>query len=140
VTDTTERQTTEAFCVKHHITATAERIDRNPNMDDAEWARTARHWRVVLRRGSKRMAVPFSQGSAHTEPPSAAHVLDCLASDAQSVESARSFEEWASDFGMDTDSRKAERIWRLWVRQAAKLETFLGADLFRELLNHTDRS
>lgn len=38
-------------------------------------------------------------------PPTAASVLYCLISDAGAID--QSFDDWAGDFGMDTDSRKA---------------------------------
>ena len=42
-------------------------------------------FRCTIRRGDESMAVRFSQGPAHTEPPTLADVLDCLASDASST-------------------------------------------------------
>jgi len=71
--------------------------------------------------------------------PDAAHVLDCLASDASSYENAQSFEDWASEFGYDTDSRKAERIYRIVKRQAEQLKRTLGDEAYQELLWNTKR-
>lgn len=46
-----------------------------------------------------------------TEPskPELDDVLQCLLSDASMVRHGQTFEEWAGDFGYDTDSRKAEK-------------------------------
>lgn len=78
-------------------------------------------------------------GPTHTREPTAADVLDCLASDAASMENARSFEDWAVDMGLDSDSRKAERLYRIIQKQAARLESLLGRDLYERLLYKTDR-
>ena len=42
----------------------------------------ARHFRCTLSRGRRRFSFEFSQGSAHTEPPTLADVFDCLRADA----------------------------------------------------------
>lgn len=44
-------------------------------------------------------------GASIPKPPTAGDVVACLVSDAQSAEST--FEEWCSDLGYDSDSRKA---------------------------------
>lgn len=117
------------------ITSKVKRVDANPNMSGPG----ARHWVVTLRAGRFSMRVPFSQGSAHTEAPTAADVLDCMASDAAGYENARSFEEWCSEYGYDTDSRSAERIYHTVAKQSARLKAMLGADNYEVLLWKTDR-
>lgn len=125
------------FIVRLGITAVAEPVDRNPNMDN----RDMDHWRVVLRRGRHQLTVYFSKGYGHNgAEPTVEEVLDCLASDAASVDNARSFEEWAGDFGFDIDSRKAERIYRACGRQATRLRNFLGEqEEYETLLYQTER-
>lgn len=120
------------------ITAKVKRVDSNPNIDDM--GAGAQHYLVTLRAGRFSMRVPFSQGSAHTTPPTAADVLDCLASDAAGFENARSFEEWASEYGYDTDSRKAEKTYKIVAKQAAKLRAMLGQDNYETLLWNTERA
>ena len=71
--------------------------------------------------------------------PKAADILDCLASDAASYDNARSFEDWASEFGYDEDSRKAERIFKACGKQAIKLKRFLGEPAYERLLWDTER-
>lgn len=93
-----------------------------------EWQRNANPWTVVLRYQGRRMTVPFYTGSGWTREPTAADVVDCLCSDASGIECARDFDDWCSDLGMDTDSRKAERIYRQSERQTAALRRLLGAD------------
>jgi hypothetical protein len=98
------------------------------NGDD--WRHTAQPWTVKLtfKDGDQRRAltVPFWTGSGWTREPDAADVLSSLVSDASSVENARSFEEWASDLGFDTDSRKAFATFQECERSAKRVRRFLG--------------
>lgn len=80
----------------------------------------------------------FSQGSAHTEDPTLADVLDCLASDASGYD-GQTFENWASDYGYDTDSRKAEKTFRAIKRQSEQLRRTIGQDAYEELLYKVER-
>jgi len=132
--------TIQEFVSKHRVKMECEQVDRNPRMDsDPEWDRTATHYRCTLRVGRRRMIVYFSQGSAHTSEPDIASVLDCVAFDTGSVKSARDFEEWASGFGYDADSRKAECTFKVIARQAADLNRLLGADAVEVLCFETER-
>jgi hypothetical protein len=125
------------FIKAHGITATAESTDRNPSMDSDT---PMDHWRVRLQRPGKRMTVYFSMGSGHHgKAPEVADVLDCIASDSAGIENAQSFEDWASDYGYDTDSRKAHRTFKVIERQAQRLEKFIGADEYQALLFDTER-
>jgi hypothetical protein len=127
---------TRDFISTRNITATAERVDRNPNMADSE---NMDRWRVRLSSGNKRMTVYFSMGVGHNgREPEAADVLDCLASDAAGIENATNFEDWASEYGYDTDSRKAHRTYQACHRQADKLSKFLG-DSYETLLFDVER-
>ena len=131
---------TLVFTNHHKISMVSDYADTNPNMDmDAEWAVAASHWKCRFRRGNQCLTTYFSMGSAHIGNPKAADVLDCLASDAASIENARSFEDWCSDFGYDTDSRRAERTFKTCERQAHKLKQFLGPDLYDTLPWNTER-
>lgn len=64
--------------------------------------------------------------------PSMADVLHCLLMDAEVID-AGSFEEWAENFGYDTDSRKAEGIYRACLDTGLKLRSMLGDDLMGQL-------
>lgn len=125
------------FITQHGITATAERTDRNPNMDSEQ---RMDHWRVRMQRPGKRLSVYFSMGAGHNgKAPEVADVLDCMASDSAGIENARSFEEWAGEYGYDTDSRKAHRTFTVCERQARRLEKFLGTEAYQALLFETER-
>lgn len=62
-----------------------------------------------------------SGASKPGDPPTVADVLYCLMSEANAVH--MTFEEWCSDFGYDSDSRKAERVFHESVR--------LGREVYR---------
>lgn len=133
--------TLKHFIADHRIKFSCEWADSNPNMDAKdEWMRAATHWKVTFRVNGRQMTTYFSQGSAHTSEPTAEDVLDCLASDAASIENANGdFESWASEFGYDTDSRKAERTFLACQKNAQKLENLLSRDSFEQLLWRTER-
>jgi hypothetical protein len=124
--------TLAAFIAAHRLTMTAERTDSNPHMDDSA---QMDHWRCIIRRPRHSFTVYFSQGYGHNgKAPKLAAVLECLASDASSLDNARDFEDWAGDYGYSTDSRKAEKIFSTVTKQAARLKRFLGDDAYTELL------
>jgi len=108
------------------------------NKNDPDW-KDANHYKVTLKMGHKQLTTYFSMGYAHTKEPTAEDVLDAIASDSAGIENARSFEDWAGDYGYDSDSRKAERIYVVCQRQADKLKQFLGEDLYNALLWNTER-
>ena len=124
------------FVARHNIKIACEWADRNPHMPD--W-NDANHYKCKLTMGRKQMTIYFSQGYGVTHEPEAADVLNCLADDSAGVSNARSFEEWAEEYGYDTDSRKAEKTYNVCVKQAARLLSFLGEDLYNELLWETER-
>lgn len=72
-------------------------------------------------------------------PPELSSVLDCLANDASSYDNSPDFESWASDLGLSTDSRKAEKCYRLVAEQAKKLRHLLGDEAYRDLLFNVER-
>lgn len=132
----------------NHISMTTKRTNRNPNMDNSA---NMDHWTcvLILRNGPmtaksgpsiRKMTLTFSQGFGHHgAEPEVPSVLDCLASDAATIENSPSFEEWASDLGYDTDSRKAEQTFKACKHQAKRLRNFLGDDLYQQLLWNTER-
>lgn len=130
-----QRLTLEQFIKSAGISMTAERTDRNPNMDDSA---NMDHWRVVLKAGRSRLTTYFSMGYGyHGKAPKASEVLSCLASDASSAD--ESFEDWCANYDFDTDSRKAERTYRAVQSSTAKLRKFLGESVFDTLLYHTEQ-
>ena len=133
-------QTLKQLVAAQKIRMTVDWAPSNPNMAaDAKWSAAANHYKCILKCGKRQMTVPFSQGCAHTSEPSAEDVLDCLASDAASVKNARGFEDWCAEYGYDTDSRSAEKTFRICERQADQLERLVGPAVFETLLWDCER-
>lgn len=64
--------------------------------------------------------------------PSPLDVIHSLVTDASALDYS-SFEDWASDMGYETDSRKAEKIYQECLAHALKLRNSLGEEGLREL-------
>lgn len=60
--------------------------------------------------------------------PDSAEVFGCMCDDAQSVLDSGSFEDWAANYGYDTDSRHAEKIYSTCRDSAVKLVAALGSE------------
>jgi hypothetical protein len=129
-----ETITLEEFIAANRITMDCEWTEHNPEVEENP-RYPMNHYKCTLKMGTQRMSVPFSMGMAHTEGPDLLGVLDCLASDAKSWENYTTFEGWAEDYGYDPDSRRAERVFKAVEVQSRKLESFLGEDLYKQLLN-----
>jgi hypothetical protein len=127
---------TAEFVKKNRIRITAEWADQNKNAPD--W-KDANHFKVRLTHKGKQLTTYFSQGYGISGEPTAESVIDCLASDSAGIENARNFEEWADEYGYNTDSRSAESLFRVCEKQADKLKNFLGDSLYKELLWNTER-
>lgn len=65
-------------------------------------------------------------------PPALRDVLYSLVLDSGVLDS-RSFEDWASEFGYDTDSRKAEDMYRACRDIAYKMESLIGRPALQKL-------
>lgn len=125
------------FINRNKIRVNCEFVADNPNMA-GEMPQGSFHFKCTLKRPGRQLTTFFSMGPAHSREPSAADLLDCLASDASGYENARGFEEWASEYGYDPDSRRAEKIFRTVEKQTEKLKRFMG-DEYETLLYHTER-
>jgi len=68
------------------------------------------------------------------KPPEAHDVLQCVALDSQGLEGNPTYEEWASEYGYDPDSREGERIFKACQEQARKLLSWLGYELTGKLI------
>lgn len=66
--------------------------------------------------------------------PDACDVVSSFLLDGGAIDHS-SFEDWASDFGCDTDSRKAEAMYRACLDIGLKLRNGLGEDLLERLRN-----
>ena len=118
---------------RYPVDLSYEMTDRNPHMDP-DGSRMD-HWRVRLRHQGRTYTFTFSKGSGHKgAPPEVSEVLECLATAASGIDSCAGFEDWASDLGMDPDSRKAERTYKACNKARASLERLLGPEGYETLL------
>jgi len=83
--------------------------DRGILTDDDNW----QHYAYTLKltgADDESMITPWMQGLGHdSKVIDVAEVVDSLISDVWSYREAGSFEDWAGEYGYDTDSRKAEK-------------------------------
>lgn len=150
---TTEQITLDQFIKDNQITMTCQRTDENPNFIDDKFQMY--HWKCVIKRPMPDakageqcvLRTIFSMGLGHKgKQPKLDEVLDCLANDADGVIASlepplswNTFEDWCSEYGYDTDSRKAERTYKVCQKQAIELLAFLDNDLYATLLHGTER-
>jgi hypothetical protein len=89
-------------------------------------------WTVILtNKEGRMMIVPFFMGRGHGgKEPTAEGVLECLVSDSGGYEGADNFQEWANEYGYDTDSREAEKIYSGCGDIARRLKRFLGEEVY----------
>ena len=126
--------TLKARIARDNVRAEATMTDKPEwsDWEDAYW------YSVTLRRKRRQMTTPFGTGYGWDREPDAEDVLESLLSDASGIENARSFEDWADEYGYDTDSRKALATYELTRDQTAKLRRFLGDD-YQSYLWETER-
>ena len=131
--------TYEQFIKRERLSMECKPIASNPNMDE-DRLHPMNHWLCNIKvKNGDIWPVPFSMGNALQGPPELPDVLDCLASDAAGFDNARTFEEWASEYGYDSDSRKAERIYNTIEEQSEDMRVFLGDAAYQDLLYNTER-
>jgi hypothetical protein len=136
----TKTITLDQFIAEQQLEMSVLPVRRNPHMSGDQLPRNFECTITMRGRGyHEPMTVYFSQGSAHKKRPTLAEVLDCLASEASGVDNARSFEDWAGEYGYDTDSCKAERTYHICEKQAQDLKALLSQDAYNQLLYSTER-
>ncbi|WP_100513960.1 hypothetical protein [Mycobacteroides abscessus] len=88
------------------------------------------------------MTTPWGQGLAFTSAPTERvdYIADSLISDTWSYQQARDFEDWANEFGLDTDSRKAEAMYKAVGDMVNDVVAFFGGqDKFEYVATEIDR-
>lgn len=125
---------------------------KNPNMPETHVG-----WSMAIEYEGRKLETPFYQSASnfygkmpymnsaidvrnwerkHARPmPTLEDVLSCLLMDASSYDDSRNFEDWASDYGYDTDSRTAERAYQTIAEQSKQLRHLLGNDRYNEYMN-----
>jgi hypothetical protein len=123
--------TIQEFIDAHNITFTFAPTDSNPDMDDFQ----GDHYICGFYRGDDLFTLHFSKGLGHEgTPPTPTEVMECLQMDANLLEGTRDFNDFCDDLGYDNDSREAERVYEACKAQTARLQAFLGDELFEALL------
>lgn len=105
-------KTISDFVREHNITAEIVK-DRGSQVEDG-WEHHAYIVRLLNPDNGKTIETPWRQGYRIETSPSSTPdmILDSLVSDAWSFYVAGDFEDWASEYGYDTDSRKAYATWQ----------------------------
>ena len=132
--------TIEEFIEMHAVRMKeCNKIHQSPYMPDFK----GDHWEVILHRpgkGVSEFVTYFSKGIGHKgKKPTVSEVLDCIASDAAGYENSKNFENWATDYGYDPDSRRAETIYHNVKAVSLNLKNFLGKEAYETLLWETER-
>jgi hypothetical protein len=112
------------------------------HMDKVPYAQAARQKHGMTQRDYDTMPKPGSRMSLWQEQcasivwkpkaPTLADVMHSLTMDA-SVLDCRSFEDWAAEYGYDTDSRKAEQVYDACLKSALELRALVGDSGLRAL-------
>lgn len=99
------------------------------NKHFAEDKESRHQFRVKLSRGKSSFSVKFGQSiMAGSKTPTAYDMLACL----QKYDVGY-FEDFCSDFGYDTDSRTAERIYKAVCKEWEKVSRFFTSDEIEQL-------
>lgn len=135
-------QTIHAFIKANKISLQPVRVENRPS-GGGDWKGADRHWACLLLCGKTVSGFPrainvwFTQGAGHTKAPTAADVLDCLASDAQT--GAQDFAEFCADMVGDPDSIKARKTWKSCRKTARRLDFLLTSASLHSLVNEVER-
>jgi len=100
----------------------------NAPVDQDPWKKRATAWTVTLHYQGRQYTFPFWTGTGFTSKPNTFDAAHCVLSDASGFENSQGFEDWASDYGYDTDSRSAEDIYRATERVHRNIMRLLGDD------------
>ncbi len=83
------------------------------------------------------MTIEYSCGAAHE--PSIEDVVNCIAMETTGIWNVTGFEEWATDYGYDTDSRKAYDIYQACFTQGESFRRAVGRPALEELVNKVEQ-
>jgi hypothetical protein len=101
-----------------------------------EWQKNANGYRCTLHYKGHQHTFDFWQGIGISHDPTAEGCLECLLSDSSAGDTT--FENFCSEFGYDTDSRKAEKTFKACGKTAVAVRRLLGDDY--ETFLYADRN
>jgi hypothetical protein len=111
-------------------------------------ARNSRHYECTITHDADAFGKGHNLGDSHSilyscgpacDEPTICDILGCLVSDSLNVEDADDFEEWAEMAGYDTDSRKAESVYKACVDQQSNLKNSMADSLYYELMQEVEQ-
>jgi hypothetical protein len=114
-----------------HLPEFAETYLKSRGWKPHSYYKSARHTVDSKRAFDKMMETGIVNGR-YLPAPSVADVLYCLLLDGETLDFG-TFEEWAENFGYDTDSRKAEVIYRKCLEIGLRLRAMFGDAKLSEL-------
>lgn len=99
-------------------------FDKKTEMDKFIVVMGNETFQLVKGTGLRKNGMPF--------PPTITEFLLCISTDCQVGEMG--FEEFCSEFGLESDSRKAYKMWEDCKENKEKMEKILGPEGYEELL------
>lgn len=90
------------------------------------------HYQVTLSSKTHSMRFYYSMSKGHTTKPALIDVLYSLAMDSY-VLNSDGFEDWASNYGYDVDSRKDEKIYKVCIQQSLEFRKLIGRENLKKL-------
>jgi len=117
------------FLTKHGITLKTYFVKTGKHFEDDTSERDI--YRCTLKRNGQRLSIHFGQSLHDTgtgKYPTAYDLLACITKDDPGT-----FENFCGDFGYDTDSRKAEKIYKLVTKEWGKVSRFFMSEELEEL-------
>lgn len=131
---------TVATWINRHRSFTV-RVAENigPSVDEDGWEHYAYELEVTFQR--RKMTLPWKHGLGVTDFPEDVphHILDAMVSAYWTWNNALGFEDYCSEFGYDTDSIKALRLWEDLEECAKEIKRVIGADTLEDLALNYER-
>ncbi len=114
------------FCDKFGVKIYAQFVRHAKYFDDDVQTRDV--YEIVLKRGQLEYIFEFGQSIVNYGiPPTAYDILACVEKGGPQC-----FKDFCDSFGYDSDSRKAEKLWKKWIYEADNIER-LFCDCIEEL-------
>lgn len=138
-------ETRTEFATRVGITIRHRQVTENPNITDG-WCGLEEpdHWFVKLTRTERGSAggqrhrtftCVYTKGAGHHgAKPTIDELLCCLTADAAGCLDYDGFEEWAEEWDMNPDSRKAEQTYKHALQQSRRFKKFINSH-WHELLH-----